>query len=213
MKTSHGGAADRPTDLDLMLYADGELPEDRLAAVEAYLAEDRGAQQKMIALGIVSGVVRGEAIAGAAKGGDIADLVMRSIAEQPAPGGEVVPLRAAEKTGKQKRRAANDNGRGSLWALAAFAAAAAASLLVWNRDPAPSTHASADHSARPALSAPGEPAKIEAPRPEGDADPGVEVAAVDFGGLTGAVFYVPGTSASTTTTVVWLSDDSSGGNE
>jgi hypothetical protein len=44
-----------------------------------------------------------------------------------------------------------------------------------------------------------------------DVEHGVEVAAVDFGTRMGAVFYVPsGTSASSTTTVVWLSDDSSG---
>ena len=40
------------------------------------------------------------------------------------------------------------------------------------------------------------------------------VAAVDFGTRMGAVFYVPGeTAASSTTTVVWLSDDSAGENQ
>src|SRR5262245_38990712 len=49
------------TDLELMLYADGELEGEALAAVEALLASDRIARQKVLALGVASAIVREEA--------------------------------------------------------------------------------------------------------------------------------------------------------
>jgi anti-sigma factor RsiW len=45
-------------DLDLMAYADGELDEETAAEVEAFLAEDAGAQSKRVALGQMNDVVR-----------------------------------------------------------------------------------------------------------------------------------------------------------
>jgi anti-sigma factor RsiW len=45
-------------DLDLMAYADGELDDETAAAVEAFLAEDEGAQSKRVALGQMNDVVR-----------------------------------------------------------------------------------------------------------------------------------------------------------
>src|SRR5262245_10720484 len=76
--------AARPTDLELMLYADGELEGEQLAAVEAYLAQDANARRKMMAMGLVSSVVREQALGDSAKkGDDIADLVMGSIAAEP----------------------------------------------------------------------------------------------------------------------------------
>lgn len=207
-----------PTDLELMLYADGELTGEQLAAVEAHLARDKSARRKLLAMGIVSDVVRDRALGAAAPlAGDIADLVMASLEAEGRP--EATPEAKREKdvvapvvenkvVPLRRRRPANDNMRG-LWMVAAVAAAAAAGLLLWSRGPAPTTGGVASGRApSTAITAP-------APTPEAaDDEHGVEVAAVDFGALTGSVFYVPsGTATSGTTTVVWLSDDSSGGNQ
>lgn len=192
-----------PTDLELMLYADGELEGERLAAVEAYLADDEGAQRKMVAMGIVSSAVREQALdaaKGAKKADDIVDLVMGSIAAEP---------KQAEKKPEatpvpSRRKPANDNARG-LMVIAAIAAAAAAALLLWGRGPVDHGGVASGRSAAPALTA---------PAPLDHIEHGVEVSAVDFGAQTGAVFYVPSDNAeAVTTTVVWLSDDASGGDE
>lgn len=192
--------APKPTDLELMLYADGELEAERLAAVEAYLAEDEGAQRKMLAMGIVSSAVRDQALGGAKKADDIADLVMGAIAAEPKKAEkkpEAAPVPA-------QRKPANDNARG-LWVIAGIAAAAAAALLLWSRGPTDHGGVASGRSAAPALTA---------PAPLDHIEHGVEVSAVDFGAQTGAVFYVPSDNAeAVTTTVVWLSDDASGGDE
>ena len=97
------------------------------------------------------------------------------------------------------------------FATAALAAAAARTL--WARvDP--------DMPALPPTAAIGElprptaqveapaTAAAQAPSPEGELDVGVEVAAVDFGGRTGTIFYLPGEGSGqvSTTTVVWVND-------
>jgi anti-sigma factor RsiW len=202
---SHGA----PTDLELMLYADGELEGEEAAAVEAYLARDANARAKLAAMGIVGGVVRAGALASTAKADGIADAVMAQIAKESAEkpaSAPVVPLRPA--------RPANQN---ALWAVAVVAVAAAAGLLVWARGTTspvgpvasgPTAPLSAQSDGRPM----GRDAAVRLD--SGGVVHGVEVAAVDFGAHSGAVFYVPtGSADSATTTVVWLSDDSSGGNE
>jgi anti-sigma factor RsiW len=191
--------ASRPTDLELMLYADGELEGERLAAVEAYLAQDEAARKKLLAMAMVSNVVREQA-QGASKADDIADLVMASIAAEP----KKAEAPAEQKVVPARRKPANDNARG-LWVIAAFAAAAAAALLLWSRGSTTSDHA-VSSSRTPS-------APLSAPAPHEEVEHGVEVSAVDFGARMGAVFYVSSDNAAATTTVVWLSDDSSGGDE
>lgn len=190
-----------PTDLELMLYADGELEEEKRAAVEAYLARDRSARLKMLAMGLTSEVVREQAAAAADRADDVADAVMAAVAAEakradaePAERrAEVIPI----------ARPARDRGRG-LWPFAAVALAAAAALLLWGRS------ATTPHGGGVASSG---TTSIDAPVKD-SFDHGVEVSAVDFGSLTGAIFYVPtGPASEETTTVVWLSDDSAGGKE
>lgn len=188
-----------PTDMELMLYADGELDGEERAAVEAYLARDRSARRKLMALGMASDLVRERAELAGEGAGDVAGSVMAAIAAEakndapPAKPAEVIPI--------ARRR--HDRGRG-LWPAAALALAAAAALLVWGRSTTPT------HRGEVATL----PTTSITPPAKDDVDHGVEVSAVDFGALTGAVFYVPnGPAASETTTVVWLSDDSAGGNE
>jgi len=49
-RTTKTSQASRPTDLELMLYADGELEGERLAAIEAHLAQDEAARHKLLDL-------------------------------------------------------------------------------------------------------------------------------------------------------------------
>ncbi|MFT3767077.1 MAG: hypothetical protein QM820_16390 [Minicystis sp.] len=209
-----------------MLYADGELEGAERAAVEAYLAKNRDARRKLLAMGIVSDVVRDCALGAAAdSAGDIADLVMGAIeVEARSEAKQEVAVMAPPPAEKKaaavppRRKPANDNARG-MWMVAAIAAAAAAGLLLWSRGLSQSTGngVASGRPPVPSITAPAphdDVAKAEGPKADGDDDHGVEVAAVDFGARTGAVFYVSRDSAASgTTTVVWLSDDSSGGNE
>jgi anti-sigma factor RsiW len=192
------GRAPAPTDLDLMRYADDELEGDELAAMEAHLARDEAARRKVAALRLGSTLVAEEARAGAAAADGIADRVMGAIAAEAKP--------AAARAVPVMPPPANDNTR-RLTVLAALAVAAAAGLLLWARGP------SAPRGTGLPVVAVTTPAPgSEAADGEADVEHGVEVAAVDFGAGTGAVFYVPA-EAATTTTVVWLSDDASGGDE
>lgn len=124
-------------------------------------------------------------------------------------------------------RPANDNGR-LIYGMALAAAAAAAALFFWGKSgpseseihaglARPGTVATdvapaLDPSDDPRRAAPEPLPSVEALR----ADPvddesryGVEVASVDFGQRSGAIYYVPtdGAATAAVTTVVWLSDE------
>jgi hypothetical protein len=229
--TSHGSP---PSDLDLMLYADGELEAERVAEVEAWLAADAAARDKLAGLCTVSRVVREGALDAAAGADDLADRIMAAIAPPAplAPPAPQPPVTMGE-TPKPPARpapapipcapspAANDNGRRVLFVVAALVATAAAALL-WVRPPGgvmagrgrPVTMEGAERPRAQPLP----PAHSAGPAGthgvEADVEHGVEVAAIDFGSTTGAVFYVPnGTSSSDTTTLVWLSDEPDGEDE
>ena len=218
--------AGTPSDLELMLYADGELEGERLAAVEAFLARDVGSRRKLSSLGLVAGLVREQAVASASPADGIADALMAQIAMEAgtngvvhatsAPRREVIaptPVQLAPRAAKP----ANDNSRG-IFALAAAAIAAAAALMIWGRadvGPEVATNLSPGQTteARPIVVAPSAPVKGVEPAVEADDEHGVEVAAVDFGARIGSIFYVPTGSAASnaTTTVVWLNDEAAGG--
>jgi len=243
-KPGNGALGAPPTDLELMLYADGELDEARHREVEAHITRDAQRRAKLAGLDITGALLRERAASPALADG-IADAVMARIlkestngvgagaaraqapankAEAGAPealqpsGGELRDIRS----GAQKKpagtsfdkRPANDNARG-IFALAALAAAAAAALMIWGRMEAEppramnTTQPPADTHVTPELA----PTPAPSPEPGDEANPGVEVAAVDFGARMGTIFYIPtGSSASSpTTTVVWLSDDVMGG--
>ena len=221
--------AGTPSDLELMLYADGELEGDRFAAVEAFLARDAGSRRKLSSLGLVAGLVREQAVASASPADGIADALMAQIAMEAGTNGVVhatsAPLREVvaptpvklAPVAPRAAKPANDNSRG-IFALAAAAIAAAAALMIWaradvapevaeNLSPRPTTEA------RPIGVAPSAPVKGVEPAVEVDDEHGVEVAAVDFGARMGSIFYVPTGSAASnaTTTVVWLNDEAVGG--
>ena len=215
----------KPTDLELMLYADGELDGDRIAAVEAFLARDASAQKKLRALDVAASAVRERADEIASSADGIADLVMASLAsEAKGETANEAPV-LTKRSDAPKARAANDNARG-IWAIVAIAVAAAAAFALWTRGSTPdvatsptarrvSQHAASGVAKAPKAGDSGSKAGASAREaPSVDAQPGVEVSAVDFGAHVGALFYVPtGPEASEMTTVVWLSDDSAGGDQ
>lgn len=232
--TAHDRHVEAPiSDLDLMLYFDGELESDRHEEVRRAIARDKVLRGKLESLELSSAIVRERALDAAANI-DFADAVMAQIAAdksdvslderdkapvmQAAP--EILASSASavrlEKLG-QRTKPSNDNARG-IFALAAIAVAAAAGLMIWGRfAPAPSTAPTAPVAAvtTPEVAPVAAPTEME-PAPSSDVaaevaqdeEMGVEVAAVDFGSRVGAIFYVPTEAATSkhTTTVVWLTD-------
>lgn len=214
----------RPTDMELMLYFDGELSEPRRAEVESFVARDSSATNKLSGLRVSSGLVRERALA-VDMGGDIAASVLSAIEagidKQKSAGSKPIgflPVRPAGSSSKP----ANDNSR-SIFTLAAIAVAAAAAMMIWSRTPpdapnvakgdAPAATQEARQPASDPQKAAVEAAPAEAPPAEAELEHGVEVAAVDFGAHMGTIFYVPSDAAasSATTTVVWVDDDVAGG--
>lgn len=221
---NHGDPSAPPTDLELMLYVDGELDEARRLQVEHYLLHDPSCRAKVEGLTAVADVIRDSALASSAAADGIADVVMAKIGEERSSAAEVtgnadVPPLAAPPPGARapfQKAPANDNARGIV-ALAALAAAAAAAMMIWGRTE-PEAPRAVTASPPPAEVAapqapPGDEPTVAAPPAEGEIGPGVEIAAVDFGARMGTVFYVPreATASGPTTTVVWLSDDGPGG--
>ncbi len=214
-----------PSDLELMLYADGELPEERLAEVEAYLERSSSARNKVRALDFSSALLREEALSSAARAGDLTDAIFARIQAEAQPQVEAPPVKlatvhalpVAKRPPAPKAKPANDSSRG-LFTLAAVAFAAAAGLMIWGKmrlAPDPQAHlrprpVPTAVAARPELPPPVKPAEIPA---ENDDEHGVEVASVNFGSRTGSIFYVPkgAVASNATTTVVWLNDDAAGG--
>jgi anti-sigma factor RsiW len=215
-----------PSDLELMLYADGELEDERIADVEAFLAREPNARRKLTSLGFVSGLVRERAVASASPADGIADALMAQITAEAGTNGVVhavaTPLREVPAPMKlapvapRPTKAANDNSRG-IFALAAAAIAAAAALMIWGRSAEvhpdiASNPPTAQTEARPLVVTPPAQIKVVEPVADADGEHGVEVAAVDFGARMGSIFYVPTGSAASnaTTTVVWLNDEAAG---
>lgn len=218
-----------PSDLELMLFADGELEGERFAVVEGFVARNADAHRKLSSLGLVSELVRERAVASASPADGIADALMAQIAAEAGTYGVVhaiatpprevaapVKLAPVAAIASRATKPANDNSRG-IFALAAVAVAAAAALMIWGRaaDLHPevaSSQPTAQTEVRPVVVAPPAPIKIVEPAADTDGEHGVEVAAVDFGARMGSIFYVPTGSAASnaTTTVVWLNDEAAG---
>lgn len=224
-----------PTDLELMMYVDGELDPAREHEVRQALLRDGTLRSKVSALELSASILR-ENVESSTSGFDLTDAVMAQIAvdvstkqdpRDAAPGSlEALPSAGVDATaGLGSRAPSNDNARG-IFALAALAVAAAAGLLIWGRMAPDASHPS---NAPVAMVTTAEEAPMAAtptpptePRPaatdeaeEGDTEVGVEVAAVDFGTRIGTIFYVPTEAATSnhTTTVVWLADDPAGGEQ
>jgi hypothetical protein len=231
-------AGDAPSDFELMQFFDGELEEPRRSVVAAFVAADRRALNKLSGMRITSVLVQEQARSHAAADG-IADLVMAKIAAESRVAPQIAapivqPMAPAQSAPMPvhfaqmgppialRKPAANDNSRRIFAVMGALAVAAAAAFAVmWGRsgetphgpstsqpvavNTAPSVPASAPRGTQPDIEAGALPGET----PEGDAEHGVEVAAVNFGAHMGSIFYVPSGSreAKRATTVVWLADD------
>src|SRR5581483_10676591 len=133
VKGPRGPAGGAPSDLELMMLADGELDDERRLEIEALLAEDAPRRSKLRALGLTGELLReGASGMSTAKADGIADAVMAAIAAAPAT--PVHPVQKEAAAPPSSRRAANDNAR-VIWFLAAAAAAVAAGFAFWGRAP------------------------------------------------------------------------------
>ncbi len=211
-----------PSDLELMMFHDGELDEARHREVEAYLrAEgntDKVSAGKLAGLGLLSSLIVESQIpvarAQEKQADSIASLVLEGL-DQPS---EKPALR---DTPKLDVPPANDNNGRFIMVLAGLAAAAAAALFVWGRSAPPEAPSAAIDTAvevpaeavvtpvpaETVAVAPSSLASAVVPAQVEESEPSVEVASVDFGAASGAVYYVPGDSAGQTTAVVWLKDE------
>lgn len=213
-----------------MCYADGELDDTRLDEIARVLAHDAMAQAKLDAMSMVGDLLR-ELADGDARGDGIDAFVMQQIANEAAhvpvlepvsPPGQapLVPLPAVPQnhSAGASSHPSNDNWRG-IFTLATVAAAVAAGFFLWSRTE-PSGPTAVATSNIPMVSVPaGDPPQSDpaySAAPDLKAAPfgvdavagiGVEVAAVDFGSLSGSVFYVPGDAAASDTTVLWVTDE------
>ena len=226
-------AVSRPSDEELMGFLDGELDEGRRAEIAAALANDGERRSKLEALGLVGELVR-ERVAEDERADGIADAVMARLeAGEPAES-EVVHTRFGEKRAQRRlgsfirSQPANQNAR-SVFLMAALAAAVAIGLFFWSRAglrDLPVGHGGPDHRSlvpptavawQPGASAAEPkwlvPATSEPMAKDEDAAAAVEVASVDFGSHSGTVFYVStgSSQSSTTTAVVWVTDEVAGG--
>ncbi|WP_437875655.1 anti-sigma factor family protein [Sorangium sp. So ce513] len=224
-KANHGEASAPPTDLELMLYVDGELDEARHREVEEHVLHDPSCRAKVAGLVTAADMIRDSALASSAADG-IADAVMAKIQAEPvakvddAAGARPLAPSPADEAARGPARLrgspANDNARG-IFVLTAIAVAAAAALMVWGRTEPEAPSAALPPPTTPEMLAPAPPAlpaePSAAPSADGEVQPGVEIATVDFGARMGTIFYVPreAVASGPTTTVVWLSDDGPGG--
>lgn len=226
-RSEHGSP---PTDLELMLWADGELGEGRAREVEAYVLRDASSRAKIVGLDVVGAAIRERTPSALADG--IADAVMARVerggangigrdgaAKKGANGVELGSGQASATRrlapGAAPQQPANDNNARRIFALAAIAAVAAAGLMIWGRLDAEPHRAQIQvpPSAEVAPAPSPRPAPQASAAPSDEREPGVEVAAVNFGARMGTIFYIPTGSSenSPTTTVVWLSDEGTGG--
>ncbi|NUO49190.1 MAG: hypothetical protein HOV80_10080 [Polyangiaceae bacterium] len=209
-----------PTDMELMLFHDGELEEPRRAEVAAWLEQSDVGRAKVAGVALGGALLREGALARAASF-DITDAVMAATkrengkAETPdATGAKVIPIKSktpatsapAEGTGK-------DGGR-LLLPLTALAAAAAAALFLWGRTEPKQVEVAKTEPTETATSVqPLPPTPAPAPtdlEPFAKADIedlGVQVASVNFGSRNGSVFIVGDESQGPTTAVVWVTEE------
>jgi hypothetical protein len=226
-------AVSRPSDEELMGFLDGELDDGRRAEIAAALANDAELRAKLAALGLVGELVR-ERVDEDERADGIADAVMARLAAGEPAESELVHGRFGQKRAGRRlgsfirSEPANENAR-SVFLMAALAAAVAIGLFFWSRAglrDLPVGHGGPDHRSlvpptavawQPGASAAEPkwlvPAASEPMAKDEDTDAAVEVASVDFGSHSGTVFYVStgSSQSSTTTAVVWVTDEVAGG--
>lgn len=219
-----------PTDWELMLFHDGELEEPRRSEVATWLEQSQVGRGKLAGLGLGGELLRESALAKASSF-DIADVVMKQVGSANAQSAAVQPAKVIElrkaggragqqagvPAGGQDKPAERQDGGRLLLPLTALAAAAAVALFVWGKygtDETPVARTQTTEQAEPVqplpsskTAAPPSSAPLFAQASDDESEPSVQVASVDFGSRTGAVYYVGGASQGATTTVVWVTEE------
>jgi len=167
----------RPTDQELMLYADGELDARRAAEIDAVLAADPRSRAIVAALRRASDALASDALdrADAAGADSIADGVMAAIEREAG-----VPRMGSVREIRRSRNV----GIGAL----VLAAAAAVAFFVGRPHPTTVAVRSNDTVHEPSFV-------------------GAVIDVVDFGARPGTIFYVPSEDESTTAVVWLTDDD------
>jgi anti-sigma factor RsiW len=191
----------RQTMLELMAYADGELPSADHARIEQLLASNDEARRVVGAIGELSEWVD-EAYEepSAVLSNDIATVVMARVKSLPqtervAP---VVDLASVRRT--------------RILAVAVAAVALAAGVMLYNRGE-PRTAMGPDRATPPPIATlPATPPAPSAPPIEVAAAGGVDVEHVESPSHEVSVFYLPAVAAANASSVVvWIGDDDKGG--
>lgn len=208
-----------PTDMELMLFHDGELEEPRRAEVAAWLEQSDVGKAKVAGLSFGGELVRESALARAASF-DITDAVMAkaksengkadAVGEQAA---KVTPIKSKAAPKAAPEDASGKDGGRLLLPLTALAAAAAAALFLWGRSEPKQVEVAKTEPTETAPVQPLPPTPAPAPtelEPFAKADIedlGVQVASVNFGSRQGSVFIVGDESQGPTTAVVWVTEE------
>jgi hypothetical protein len=184
-----GHGSPRPTDLELMLWMDGELAAERARQVEAYVANDARARAVVASLRLGTDLVFEEA-------------ERRSNAHGP---NAIVDDVMASAEAAASRRWTAPARRGPVWrtpALAAggFALALAAAFFLIVRSVDRSKLPIGQGESTVSLTA------RQGDRADDSASEGAAIAVVDFGARPGAVVFVPSEGTSTIA-IVWLTED------
>jgi anti-sigma factor RsiW len=209
----------RPTDLELMAYFDGEIDEPRRSEIARWLQGDAGEDEARAAHQKLAGLALGaewvEAVEPRAMGADASAVdailaAVRADQERPSPSAG-------------SRGPANDNHRWTVGFLGLVSAAAAA-VFLWPRAPAPtaggtsagSSGTSTTTAAASVVAGAAAASSVVDAVAEADDDlQGVQVATIDFGARTGAIYNVvsdalqdggSGAEKHVATTVVWITD-------
>lgn len=206
-----------PTDLEWMMFHDGELEEPRRSELASLVEVETAPSEKLRGLEVLGVLLRAEPTPQV----DLTDVIMGRIAGIESSPKKLARVREEAVATSQPAintpdaPVANDNGK-LLFGLTGLAAAAAVGLFVWGgSEPGPSLPkelvAQVQEAPPPVatVAATGQaliiPREVEPVREESGL-PAVEVASVDFGSRSGAVIYMDEPKGATTT-VVWLTDE------
>jgi anti-sigma factor RsiW len=183
------GMGTAPTDLELMLWADGELPPERAAEVALFIAHDSRARAVLATMRLAGDLLEEHSLAVAHAAG--ADAIAENVTE-------IVELEASRRLISEKPlKVKRFTWRASAATAVGLAFAAAAAWFVFFRVVGVSRLASTPVVATLSTAA----AAIDS----SDVTALIEV--VDFGSRPGTIFYVP--SEGESVAVVWLTDDDS----
>jgi anti-sigma factor RsiW len=216
MANNDKSTASKPSDLDIMMYLDGELPAEQAERVEKFLASDDLAKAKATSLGQISALVQGSLeleadaadhkLAGLWSGIDKAIHANGASAEGPAK--SVAPAKSAAQRAEDRATDALTQHAHSSWLggwqshiLTGAIVAVAVAVVMFASRPETSTQQTT------VIRQPSQP--VSAPLALASQAPEVEELEVYDG--SGVVMTIPGddeVGGESASTVIWISSDS-----